>query len=370
MSDHLRSQFASDTISRHFDDAALLAAMARFEGALAQAQADAGLVPRAAADQIAALCLRIDGIAALPAAFSPEVLGPAARHTGNLAVPFVDALVAAVSRDDPQAARWVHFGASAQDLLDTAVTLQARSAGNELLAQVTRVGDLLVRLADSHRTTAVSARSQPSSPLPFGWMAACWLSPLPRLQRALSQSIEEAAVLQFGGDCGMRSALHGQGDAMADSLASRLELNNPGISWHGSRDRIARLGAELALATGAMARIGRDLSRLMPNAANVELTGHPVAVMYALQAALRAPGLTSTLLAQQAVDLDGRLGAWQADWFTLGALFECAGSASEAIGETLEALCIGSSGSTQPSPVAQSDASAMIDRTLEEWHRV
>jgi 3-carboxy-cis,cis-muconate cycloisomerase len=335
MSDLLRGQFASDTVSRHFDDAALLAAMARFEAALAAAQADAGIVPRPAAERIERTAVALFGEGAAvdaarpPAgaprgasadgAFAPAALAAAARRAGTLAIPFVKALTDAVAREDADAARWVHRGATSQDVLDTALALQAARAGAELQAQLARVGDSLAALADAHRDTVMVGRTllQPAVPVTFGWKAACWLSPLPRARAALARALDEARALQLGGAAGTRAALRGAGDAVAAALAARLGLADPEIPWHGTRDRVARLGAELALATGAMARIGRDL---------------------ALQAGLRAPGLASTLLAQQAGEHERGLGTWQADWWTLGALFECAGSATGAIGEALEGL--------------------------------
>jgi len=369
MSDTLRGIFASDPVSRHFEDRALLSAMARFEAELAAAQADAGLLPRAAAERIAAVCARHFGPGAAPAdddAFDAARLGPAARRAGTLAIPFVKALTEAVARedaadrgqthaDDRAAARWVHVGATSQDVIDTALVLQAAAAGAALQAQIARVGDRLAVLADGHRGTMMTGRTllQPATPVPFGWKLACWLSPLPRLRRSLALSLEDTRVLQFGGASGTRAALGGQGDAIATALAGRLGLADPGISWHGSRDRIARLGGELALAAGAMARIGRDLSLLMQSevAEVFEPSGdgrggssamphkrNPVAAMLALQAGLRAPGLAATLLSQQAGEHERGLGTWQADWWTLGALFECAGSATEAIGEALDGL--------------------------------
>jgi 3-carboxy-cis,cis-muconate cycloisomerase len=370
MSDLLRGQFASDTVSRHFHDAALLAAMGRFEAALAAAQADAGLVPRGAAQCIERVAVARLGPAAAvdpnhppataPSAaegdpFVPATLAAAARRAGTLAIPFVAALTDAVGREDPQAARWVHWGATSQDVADTALALQSARAGAELQAQLARVGDRLAALADAHRDDAIVGRTllQPAVPVTFGWKVACWLSPLPRLRAALSRALEDARALQLGGAAGTRAALRGAGDAVAAALAARLGLADPAISWHGSRDRVARLGAELALAAGAMARIGRDLSLLMQGevgeAFEPEGEGrggssamphkrNPVAAMLALQAGLRAPGLAATLLAQQVGEHERGLGTWQADGWTLGALFDCAGSATQAIGEALEGL--------------------------------
>jgi 3-carboxy-cis,cis-muconate cycloisomerase len=174
-----------------------------------------------------------------------------------------------------------------------------------------------------------------------------------RARVGLSDALGAARALQLGGAAGTRAAMGGRGDAVAAALARRLGLADPGIAWHGSRDRFARLGAELALVAGAMARIGRDLSLLMQAEVGeaFEPSGegrggssamphkrNPVAAMLALQAGLRAPGLAGTLLAQQAGEHERGLGTWQADWWTVGALFECAGSSTDAIGEALDGL--------------------------------
>jgi 3-carboxy-cis,cis-muconate cycloisomerase len=351
MTDTLRGLFAAEPVSRHFSDEALIAAMARFEAALALALADVGLAPRSAADRIAACCDALEP----GGPFAAEALVPAARRAGTLAIPFVRALTDAVARDDPQAARWVHWGATSQDVIDTALALQADAAGRVLLAEIARVGDRLAELADAHRGTMMTARTllQPAAPVPFGWKAAVWLSPLPRLRRHLGQALEDLRVIQFGGAVGTRAALGGAGDALAAALAARLGLADPGVAWHAPRDRVARLGAELALTAGAFAQVGRDLSLMMQGEVGeaFEPSGegrggssamphkrNPVCSMLALQAGLRAPGLAATLLAQQAGEHERGLGTWQADWWTIGGLFECAGSAAAAIGEALEGL--------------------------------
>ncbi|MFZ9406384.1 MAG: 3-carboxy-cis,cis-muconate cycloisomerase [Burkholderiaceae bacterium] len=355
MPTQLRDQFASDPVSRHFDDAALIAAMARFEAALALAQADAGLIGRQQAECIAAVCLALDGTTPPAAPFDAPSLVPAARRAGTLAIPFVKALTVAVAARDAEAARWVHWGATSQDVIDTALTLQAQAAGREVLAQIARTGDRLADLALAHAATPMVGRTllQAATPITFGWKVAGWLSPLPRLQRSLAQALEDAAVLQLGGAAGTRAALNGQGDAVAEAMSRRLGLNDPPMAWHASRDRIARLGCELAMVAGAMAHVGRDISLLMqPEVGEVsEPSGegrggssamphkrNPVGSMLALQAGLRAPGLAATLLGQQMGEHERGLGSWQGDWWTLGELFECAGSATEAIGECIEGL--------------------------------
>jgi 3-carboxy-cis,cis-muconate cycloisomerase len=351
MSDTLKNVFACEALSDHWTDRALLRAMARFEAALALAQSDSGIVPADAARRIAEVCERVEP----DGAFDPQRLVPAARRAGTLALPFVRALTDAFAAEDAEAARWVHFGATSQDLADTALALQAGATCGPLAALLARVGDALAGIADAHRFTMMTGRTllQPATPIAFGWKAAGWLAPLVRSRRSLGHAFDEVQVLQFGGATGTRAALGGRGDAVAAAMAARLALAEPAISWHGSRDRIARLGAELALLAGAMARIGRDLSLLMQSevAEAFEPSGegrggssamphkrNPVGSMLALQAGLRAPGLAATLLGQQAGEHERGLGTWQADWWTIGGLVDAAGSGLAAIAEVLEGL--------------------------------
>jgi 3-carboxy-cis,cis-muconate cycloisomerase len=352
MAPALKDQFTCIAVSEHWSDAALLAALARFEAALALAEADAGLVPQQAAAAIAACCERV---AADPASLDVAALARAARDAGTLAIPFVKALTAIVAADAPQAARWVHVGATSQDLADTALALQSTAAAVPLLGLLDRAGDALAGLAEGHRMTMMTGRTllQPATPVPFGWKAAGWLAPLVRSRAHLRVALEEARVLQLGGASGTRAALGGRGDAVARTMAARLGLADPATSWHGARDRIARLGTELALACGAAARIGRDVSLLMQaevgeafepvadgrgGSSAMPHKRNPVGSMLALQAAHRASGLATTLLGQQAGEHERGLGTWQADWWTLGGLFDASGSALDAIGTVLQGL--------------------------------
>ena len=352
----LKDQFAYEAVAVQWRDEALLAALARFEAALALAEADCGLVPAGAARAIAATC---DRIARDPAAagLDPGHLAAAARHAGTLAIAFVKALTAAVAAEDAEAARWVHFGATSQDLADTALALQAAASRKPLLARLQQAGDALATLADAHRGTMMTGRTllQPATPIPFGWKAAGWLAPLARCRMRLAQALDEACVLQLGGACGTRAALAGGGDAVAAAMALRLGLADPATSWHGARDTVARLGTELAVLAGAMARIGRDVSLLMQAevAEAFEPSGdgrggssamphkrNPVGSMLALQAGHQAPGLAAVLLGQQAGEHERGLGTWQADWTTLGSLFDAAGSATDAMASVLLGLRI------------------------------
>jgi len=321
--------------------------MARFEGALARASARAGVMPAAEADIIVQVCesARLD----------PAALARAARRAGTLAIPFVQRLTEQVAARSPQAARYVHFGATSQDVIDTAVVLCAGNAARRIEELSRRTGDAAAQLAQRHARTPTVARTllQPALPVPFGWKAALWLSLITRSYAGFRAAASEARVLQLGGAGGTLSAFADRGDAVASALADELGLAKPSITWHSARDRFARLGVEAAILAGAAGKIARDVSLLMqPEVAEVSEPAaagrggsssmphkrNPVGSLLALEAAQRAPGLAATLLAQLAPEHERGLGQWQSQWLTLRALLLAASSALSAMAEVLEGL--------------------------------
>jgi len=328
-------------------DRRLLAAMARFEAALARASARAGLLPAADADVIAGVCERAE--------FDAAALARAARTAGTLAIPFVQQLTAQVAAVSQDAARHVHFGATSQDVIDSAAALCLKPACDRLLALATRAGDAAAQLAGRHARTPIAARTllQPALPVPFGWKAAVWLSVLTRCRSHLRAAAAEACVLQFGGAAGTLSAFGDQGDEIGAAIAAELGLPLPALPWHSMRDGFARLGAEAAILAGAAGKIGRDVSLLMqPEIGEVaEPAGagrggssslphkrNPADSLLALEAALRAPGLAATLLAQLTPEHERGLGQWQSQWFTLRELLGATASGLAAMGEVLAGL--------------------------------
>jgi 3-carboxy-cis,cis-muconate cycloisomerase len=339
--------FADERCAELLSDRQLLAAMARFEAALARAEARAGLVPPEHAQTIARVCERAE--------FDVTALARAARSAGALAIPFAQSLTAQVAAVSAEASRFVHFGATSQDVMDTAAVLCLRSAGERLAALATRAGDACAQLAERHARTPMAARTllQPAIPVPFGWKAAVWLSALSRARARLPAALAQACTLQFGGAGGTLAAFGAQGDAIAEALAAELDLAHPAIPWHSARDAFARLGAEMAILAGAAGKIARDVSLLMQpevgEAAEPAAAGrggssslphkrNPAGSLLALEAAQRAPGLAATLLAQLAPEHERGLGQWQSQWFTLRELACAAASGTAAIAEVLEGL--------------------------------
>lgn len=343
----LQNAFLDETCAELFSDARLLAAMARFEAALAEASARVGIVSAADAKTITRACAG--------AKFDAAAIARDGRRAGTLAIPFVKNLTAQVAAVSPEAARWVHFGATSQDVIDTAVVLCLKEGSARVIELSRRVGDAAAALAEAHRGTPTVARTllQPAVPVPFGWKAAVWLSLIARCHAAFARSARESQALQFGGAGGTLAAYGAMGDAIASALASGLGLAAAPITWHSARDAFARLGADAALLSGAAAKIARDVSLLMQpevgEAFEPEGEGkggssamphkrNPVGCLAALEAAQRVPALAATLISQLSPEHERGLGQWQSQWFTLRDLYCSSASALAATAEVLEGL--------------------------------
>ena len=197
--------FSSPAMRAVCDDTAYLQHMLDFEAALARAEAAAGVVPASAASLIARAC-KADR-------FDLAALAESATRSGNLAIPLVKALTTAVAGADPDAARYVHWGATSQDVIDTATMLGLRAAIDALLTDLDRAIAGFAMLARKHRDTAMVARTwlQHALPMPFGLKLAEYAAALHRSRRRLRRLREEELALQFGGAAGTLAALGDKG---------------------------------------------------------------------------------------------------------------------------------------------------------------
>jgi 3-carboxy-cis,cis-muconate cycloisomerase len=332
-----------------FSDLATLRHMLRFEAALAHAVAEAGLIPKKAAPVIVKACD--------PALYDPAALAEAARRTATLTVPVVKALTDEVEKRDAEAAGYVHWGATSQDVLDTAMVLQLGEALPPLIKDIDGIVGAFAALARRHRKTPMLGRTllQPATPLALGQKIAGWASDLDRARRRLEASFKEAQVLQFGGASGSLSALGDQAELVMISLARRLHLDLPAAPWFTQRVRVAALAQDAALVVGALAKAARDIALMMqievgeaaepsgPGRGGSSTMPHkrnPVGAALVLSAAARAPMLAATLVAGLLQEHERALGGWQAEWPTLAALIETMGSAVQAMAEVASGLTV------------------------------
>ncbi len=323
-SNSLLSPFLRDpAMDRIMDADGLIARMLQFEAKLAEVEGRLGLIPPDAARQIveAAGQIRI----------SMPALAEAAAVAGNPAIPFVKLLTAALP---DEAGRYVHWGATSQDVMDSALAMQIADALRLMRGKLRTVGDLIAGLAETHRNTPMAARTllQQALPTTFGAKAAVWLMPMIRHMQRLDALRPRVAVVQLGGAAGTRAAFGGAGDLVQRALASELGLETTPVPWHTARDSLAEFAALCGLISGTMGKIAQDVALLMQTEIGevAEATGpgrggsstlphkrNPVASHAMLAIARMAPGQVATMMATQVQALERAVGDWPAEWATL-----------------------------------------------------
>ena len=339
--------FRYDALDKLFSDEARIQGMLDFEAALARAEATSGIVPASQAQIIAGKC-RAEH-------FNFSVIAKDAALSGNLAIPLVKKLTEIVAHVDKDAARFVHWGATSQDVIDTGCILQMRGAFNLIDQDLARLSGSLVTLAETHRATPIVARTwmQQALPTTFDFIVAGWLDAVSRHRNRLAEIKPRVLTLQFGGAVGTLAALGGRGPEVAKALADDLRLSLPSIPWHAHRDRIGEIATTLGLCTGTLGKIARDIS-LHAQTEIAELAEpifegrggsstmpqkrNPVTCAVVLAAATRIPGLVATLLSAMPQEEQRGLGGWHAEWETLPDIVRLSGGALHHLVEMLPGL--------------------------------
>jgi 3-carboxy-cis,cis-muconate cycloisomerase len=339
--------FASAAMRDLLADRERLQRMLDVEAALARAEAAVGVIPQQAVAAIAAAC-RVDH-------YDLVALGEAAVDAGNVAIPLVKALTAEVAKQDQEAARYVHWGATSQDIIDTALVLDLRAAIDALAADLDRAVAGFAALAERYRSLPLAGRTwlQHALPIPLGLKLAGYAGALGRSRTRLARLRRDALVLQFGGAAGTLAALGDTGLAVAERLAAELGLGVPDAPWHSHRDRLAEVAAALAILAGTCGKIARDVTLLMQTdvAEAFESAGtgragsstmpqkrNPVAAVAALAAMTVAANLAAAILNAQAHEHERATGTWQAEWPVYPALALVTSGALHAIVEIAEGL--------------------------------
>lgn len=341
MSELLDPLFTSVEMAELFSDRGRLQGMLDFEAALARAEARAGIIPEFAVAAISVACR---------AELIDEVdLGHAAARAGNLAIPLVRQLTDLAG---VEAGRYVHWGATSQDVIDSGLVIQLRAALALFERDLGRLAVVLAGLADRHRATVLAGRTlmQQAQPVTLGLKVAGWLDAVLRQRARLAELRPRLLVVQLGGAAGTLAALGTEGPRVAALVAGGLRLGCPDLPWHGHRDRLAELAAVLGLLTGTLGKIARDISLLMqtevaeafeptaPGRGGSSTMPHkhnPVGCAVALAAATRVPALVATMLAAMVQEHERGLGGWHAEWETLP---EICRVASGALGQMIAVL--------------------------------
>jgi 3-carboxy-cis,cis-muconate cycloisomerase len=312
------------------------------EAALARAEARAGVIPQASADAIAATC-RADR-------FDIAAVFTEAATAGTPVIPLVKMLTELV----PATARaHVHWGATSQDIADTALVLQMRDGLDLMTRQLHGIAARCAALADRYRRTPMAGRTltQHAVPITFGLKAARWLAQTTRLARKLRGIREDALVVQFGGAAGTLAALGDRGVSVMDALAQELRLASPVLPWHTERDRIADVAAALGMVASAMGKVGTDLGLLAQTEvgeAAVASTGggsstmphkhNPVEAAGAIASARLAIGLVPVVLSAGIQEHERAVGGWQTEAHAIADVFTFTEAAVEWVSRAFEGL--------------------------------
>jgi 3-carboxy-cis,cis-muconate cycloisomerase len=324
-------------------DAAWLQAMLDAESALAAAEAQAGVIPAEAAEAIAVAC-RAD-------LFDADALLGSGRAAGNPAEPLVRKLRDVVGG---KSAQYVHWGATSQDVVDTAAMLVAARSLDSLLGVLDDVSESCASLAEAHRSTPMAGRTllQQAVPITFGLTAAGWLVSVREARAVVAGTRGDRLAVQLGGAAGTLAPLGDRGPEVIGRFAEQLGLREPTIPWHAGRVRIAELGGALLVAVTPLGKIALDLALLaqtevgevsdsgaggsstMPHKRNP--VGSALAIACSKQAAAQASVLTST----GSQELERGVGGWQAEWPALSGALAYAGGAAAAVQETLAGLTV------------------------------
>jgi 3-carboxy-cis,cis-muconate cycloisomerase len=332
-----------------FSDESVLAAMLAFEAGLARAEASLGIIPSTTVAPIEN--------AARAELYDAGKIAAASVRSGTATIPLVKAVRERVGKVSPSAAGFVHWGATSQDVADTAIVLLLKQARTILQADSARIESALYQLSERHAHTVMLSRTllQAAVPTTFGLKVAGWLGALRRDHMRLDDAFEQAVVLQFGGAGGTLASLGDRGIAAGQALAKELSLDYPDAPWHTHRDRLAALMCAFGVMVGSLGKMARDISLLMQNevaeVAEPAAKGrggssamphkqNPVGCTLTLAAAYRMPGLVSMFLSSMVQEHERAAGGWQSEWATISSIVQETGLAAASMAEVAEGLAV------------------------------
>lgn len=322
-----RDMFGTEPMRQVFADDTYLQRCLEVEAALARVQAGLGLIPPAAADEITAKA-RLDIL-------DLDTIKSRTERVGYPILPLVEQIVAA-AKDG--LGEYAHWGATTQDIMDTAVVLQLRDALKLVQADLDGIAATLTGLARAHRDTAMAGRThlQHALPTTFGLKAAVWLSSIARHRARLAELRPRVLVGQFAGAAGTLASLGEHGLAVHDGLMAEIGLGRPAIAWHVARDGLAEAVNFLGLVTGSLAKIATDVMLLMqtevgeafePFAAGRGASStmpqkrNPIGCELILAAAKGVRAQVGLMLDAMVHDHERATGPWHAEWLALPQAF-------------------------------------------------
>jgi 3-carboxy-cis,cis-muconate cycloisomerase len=298
-----------------------------FEAALARAQAKLGIIPKNAAAEIVKHC----DVKKMDFAKLKE----RTERVGYPVLPVVNQLIALCKND---LGEWAHWGATTQDITDSATVLQIRESLDLIEKDINGCADALAKLAKKHRDTVMAGRSnlQQAVPITFGYKMATLLGAFERHRERLAQLRKRVEVGEFGGAAGTLSSLGKDGLRVQAGLMKELKLGQPDISWHTVRDRIAEVGCFLGLVSGTCGKIAFDIKLLMQTeveevmepfhagrggSSTMPQKRNPISSVYVTAQSAVVKQHVAALLEAMIEDHERSTGQWEIEWIVLPEIF-------------------------------------------------
>jgi 3-carboxy-cis,cis-muconate cycloisomerase len=328
-----RDIFTTPTMRQVWSDENRVQKYLDFEKALAVAQARLKIIPQEACDEIVKHC-SVDKI-------DMAKLKEATERIGYPVLPVVQQLVK-LCKDG--LGEWSHWGATTQDITDTATVLQIKESLALIEQEITGISDALAALAKKYRDTPMAGRSnlQQAVPITFGYKMATMLSAFERHKQRLNELRPRVLVGEFGGAAGTLSSLGKDGLRCQVELMKELDLGQPAISWHTVRDTIAEVGCFLGLVTGSCGKIAFDVKLLMQteveevqepfhqgrgSSSTMPQKRNPISSVYITAQTAIVKQLVAALLEAMVEDHERATGPWEIEWITLPEIFMLAAGA-------------------------------------------
>jgi 3-carboxy-cis,cis-muconate cycloisomerase len=340
-----RDAFGAPAMRAIFSDEALIARYVEVEIALASAQGNLGVIPKEAAEAIGRLA-RADAVDMARLKAETDLVG----------YPIVG-LVHQLAALCGEAGRYLHWGATTQDIMDTATVLQVRDALALIAADLAALDAALAGLAKKHRQTVMAGRThlQHALPVTFGYKAAIWLGMIQRHRERLAQLRPRVLVGQFAGAAGTLASLGDQGLAVHDLLMAQLGLGRPPTPWHVARDAMAETVSLLGLVTATLAKVATDVMLLMQTevgeafepflagrgaSSTMPQKRNPISCELIVAAARVVRQHVGLMLDAMVADHERATGPWQVEWVALPEAFIAAGGALAHARGMLEGLIV------------------------------
>jgi len=325
--------FSTPQMRQIFSDEARTAYCLEIEAALARAQARLRIIPEHAAREIVRQC-RIENID----------FARLKKQTERIGYPILGIVQQIVDLCADGLGEWCHWGATTQDITDTAAILQVRAALQLVEKEIDAIAGALADLSRRYRDTPMAGRSnlQQAVPLTFGFKTAALLAAMQRHRERLAQLRPRVLVGEFGGAVGTLASLGGDGLKLQAELMRELGLGQPDIAWHTVRDRIGEVACFLGLLTGTLGKVSMDVKLLMQtevaevcepfhegrgSSSTMPQKRNPISCLYIHATTALVRQQVAALLEAAVADHERSTGPWQIEWIALPEIFLLASGA-------------------------------------------